>query len=256
VNVDRAAAGSLKEAALLRCAADLIRRDGYNPSKPADSGPGHSLSSALCTVTGCDPGAGHIPDCEDLHGRVVGYLYLTGRAWSAQSYLPTVIQNWEGYRPREGWRTQAEAADVLDHAGAVLTRAGHQPADAVPVTERETRGSLEAMLREFQGRFPPAAPIRATPLTDPGLRELRRLLDEEVSELHEGGGPAAIGKEAADVIYAAAGTAVAAGVPIDLILAAVHAANMTKDPGPDGKAVKGPGYRTADIAGVVGQTWP
>jgi hypothetical protein len=128
VNLDPVAAGSLKEAALLRFAADLIRRDGYNPSKPADSGPGHSLSSALCTVTGCQPGARHIPGCQELHGRVAGYLYLTGRSRSAQPYLPTVIQDWEEYRPGEGWRTQAEAADVLDHAGAVLTRAGNQAA--------------------------------------------------------------------------------------------------------------------------------
>jgi hypothetical protein len=128
VNLDPAAARSLKEAALLRFAADLIRGGGYNP-RPADGNPGYSLSSALCTVTGCDPSARHIPDCEDLHGRAAGYLYLTGRAWSRESYLPNVIQGWEDYRPGEGWRTQAEAADVLDHAGAVLTRAGNQPAD-------------------------------------------------------------------------------------------------------------------------------
>jgi predicted HAD superfamily Cof-like phosphohydrolase len=116
------------------------------------------------------------------------------------------------------------------------------------------------MLREFHARIPPAVPARATPITDPGLRKLRRrLLDEEVSELHEAvdtGDLAAIGKEAADVIYAAAGTAVAAGLPIDLILSAVHAANMTKDPGPDRKAVKGAGYRPADISEVLTRTWP
>ena len=84
MNLDLAAARSLKEAALLRFAADLIRRGGYNP-RPADGDPGYSLSSALCAVTGCDPGARHIPDCEDLHRRVAGYLYLTGRAWSRES---------------------------------------------------------------------------------------------------------------------------------------------------------------------------
>jgi phosphoribosyl-ATP pyrophosphohydrolase len=142
---------------------------------------------------------------------------------------------------------------------------------AVPVTSREmlqiiaerearARGPLEAMLREFHAKVPPAAPVRATPITDPAVRRLRRrLLDDEVAELHEAvesGDPAAIGHEAADVIYAAAGTAVAAGVPIDQILAAVHAANMTKDPGPAGKAVKGPGFQPADIASVLAATWP
>jgi phosphoribosyl-ATP pyrophosphohydrolase len=130
------------------------------------------------------------------------------------------------------------------------------------IAEREARarGPLEAMMREFHAKFPPAAPVRSAAITDAGLRNLRRrLLDEEVNELHdavESQDPAAIGREAADVIYAAAGTAVAAGVPIDLILAVVHAANMTKDPGPDGKAIKGPGYQPADIGAVIAGTWP
>jgi hypothetical protein len=130
------------------------------------------------------------------------------------------------------------------------------------VAEREARarGPLEAMLRAFHTQIPPAAPLRATGITDPDLRALRRqLLDEEVGELHaavESGDVAAILKEAADVIYAAAGTAVAAGGPIDQALAAVHASNMTKEPGPGGKAVKGPGYQPADIAGVLAGTWP
>ena len=150
MNLDPAAAASLKEAALLRFAADLIRRDGYNP-RPDRISPGHSLSSALCTVTGCDPGGRHIPDCEDLHGRVAGYLYLTGRAWSRESYLPTLIQDWEDYRPGEGWRTQAEAADVLDHAGAVLTRAGHQPADASGREWEELRARAVTAALEVTG---------------------------------------------------------------------------------------------------------
>jgi hypothetical protein len=128
VNLDLAAARSHKQAVQLRFAADLIRRDGYNPSKPADSGPGHSLSTALCTVTGCDPTAKHIPACEDLHGRVAGYLHLSGRARTGQAYLPDVVRNWEDWQPGEGRRTQAEAAGVLDHAGAILTRASNQPA--------------------------------------------------------------------------------------------------------------------------------
>jgi hypothetical protein len=120
VDLNYAAAVSPAEAGLLRLAADLIRRDGYNPAKPADSGPGLSLSTALCTVTDCDPSGRHIPACAALHDRVAGYMYLTGRAWSARSYLPDVILNWEEYRPGEGWRSQAEAVRVLDHAAAVL----------------------------------------------------------------------------------------------------------------------------------------
>jgi hypothetical protein len=134
--------------AALRGGPDQQRR--LHP-RPAGGDPGYSLSSALCAVTGCDPSARHIPDCEDLHGRVAGYLYLTGRAWSRESYLPNVIQSWEDCRPGEGWRTQAEAAGVLDHAGAVLTRAGHQPADGSGREGEELRARAVTAALEVTG---------------------------------------------------------------------------------------------------------
>lgn len=151
MNPDLAAARSHTEAAQLCFAADLIRRDGYNPTKPADCGPGHSLSTALCTVTGCDPAARHIPACEDLHGRVSGYLHLTGRARPGQAYLPDVVRNWEDWRPGEGWRTQCEAADVLDHAGAILTRAGNQPTDGSDREWTELRARVITAAFEVTG---------------------------------------------------------------------------------------------------------
>jgi hypothetical protein len=126
VDMDYAAAASLDEAALLRLAAELIRSHGYNPSKPADSGPGHSLSTALCAVTGCDPAGRHIRPCEGLHDRVAGYLFLTGRATAGRTYLPGVLEVWEDYSPGEGWRSQDEAISVLDHAAAILTQAGDE----------------------------------------------------------------------------------------------------------------------------------
>jgi hypothetical protein len=74
-----------------RCAADLIRAGGYNLCKPEDSAPGYSVSTALCTVTGGSPSTRHIPGCEDLHGRVAGYLYLTGRISTGRTYLPNAV---------------------------------------------------------------------------------------------------------------------------------------------------------------------
>jgi hypothetical protein len=74
-------------------------------------------------VTSCDPGRRHIPECEDLHAVVAGYLYLTSRARVGMTYLPNVIQDWEDYRPGEGQPTQDEAADVLGGAAAALAQA-------------------------------------------------------------------------------------------------------------------------------------
>ena len=57
---------------LLRKAAQLIRDAGYKPWAPAGSEPGYSLSTALCTVTGCDPSGRHNPACLALHTRLAG----------------------------------------------------------------------------------------------------------------------------------------------------------------------------------------
>jgi phosphoribosyl-ATP pyrophosphohydrolase len=191
---------------------------------------------------------------EELHRFAGGKLGLR------RSYFQPGKPRDDG-RPSPFWHydlTSGKRWQAIRHGAVAVT--SQEMNRIIAEREARARGPLEAMLREFHARIPPAVPARATPITDPGLRELRRrLLEEEVGELHdavEAGDLAAIGKEAADVIYAAAGTAVAAGLPIDLILAAVHAANMTKDPGPDGKAVKGPGYLPADIAEVISKTWP
>lgn len=118
---DISAARSRQASDLLNSAAALIRRDGYNPSRPADPGPGYSVSTAICTAAGCDPGGRHTDHCEALHGRVAGYLYLTGRVTTGipRPYLPDVVAAWESFRPGEGWRTQAEAAGILARAAAI-----------------------------------------------------------------------------------------------------------------------------------------
>jgi hypothetical protein len=112
------------EAGLIRRAAALIRAHGYNPSSPADSGPGYSVSSALCAAVRCnDPHLRHSPDCEDLHRRVVGYLYLTGQVRTPGTYMPRVLETWEEYQLGSGSRDQAEVLTVLERSAAILAAA-------------------------------------------------------------------------------------------------------------------------------------
>jgi hypothetical protein len=56
--------------------------------------------------------------------------------------------------------------------------------------------------------------------------------------------------------YVVYGTALSYEIDLNAVLAEVHASNMTKDAPlePGGKAVKGPGYRPPDIAGILGGT--
>ena len=115
--------------------------------------------------------------------------------------------------------------------------------------------SAEWMLREFHELIPPAAPAVPTATISDEVRELRkRLILDEVEELLaaiDAGDLAGIAKEGPDAVYTIIGTVVAFGLPWDRLFAAVHAENMTKDPGADGKAVKGPRFQPADITGII-----
>jgi len=93
-----------------------------------------------------------------------------------------------------------------------------------------------------------------------GDNELRiRLHGEEhwelVDELRAHNLPG-IAQELADVLYVAYGTAYTLGIPIDAVLAAVHAANMAKFEGgvqrrADGKVAKPEGWEPPDIKAVL-----
>jgi predicted HAD superfamily Cof-like phosphohydrolase len=80
---------------------------------------------------------------------------------------------------------------------------------------------------------------------------------EKVSEwlfAHSRGDLAIAADAWADHLYVLLGDAAAAGLPAKELLAEVHASNMTKEPGQlswPGKGVKGPGFRTPDIGGVL-----
>jgi Phosphoribosyl-ATP pyrophosphohydrolase len=133
--------------------------------------------------------------------------------------------------------------------------ANHQPAEAPP------SASPEQMLREFHsskaihGGLMPERPTADIP---DWVRDLRvALLVEEVGELVDAamrGDLEKIADGIGDVIYVAAGTAVAYGIPLTAVLAEIHKSNMTKVNTPDeAKLVKGPGYEPPDIAGVLAE---
>ena len=86
-----------------------------------------------------------------------------------------------------------------------------------------------------------------------------RKIAEEAKELRdavEADDLVAIAGELADVVYVAYGTALTYGIPLDAVIAEVHRANMSKDRGTTGKAVKGPGFVPADVASVLAASTP
>lgn len=55
----------------------------------------------------------------------------------------------------------------------------------------------------------------------------------------------------ADIVYLCYGSAHRMGIDLTACVREVHRSNMTKDVGPDGKAVKGPDYQRPDIGSVT-----
>lgn len=120
--------------------------------------------------------------------------------------------------------------------------------------------SAADMVREFHATF--GLDMAETPaLVAAGLAwQRQRLLVSETGEVADAvtdNDLAGIAQELADVVYVAYGTALAYGIDLDAVLAAVHAANMTKlgaDGKPivvGGKVLKGPNYRPPNVAGVL-----
>lgn len=119
---------------------------------------------------------------------------------------------------------------------------------------------VTALVREFHEKF--RLPMSDTPaLVDPGLaRQRHQILLKEVTEAYDAvlhSDLPGIAQELADCVYVLYGTALTYGIELDSVLAAVHAANMSKlgdDGAPimqDGKVLKGPNYVKPDIAAVL-----
>lgn len=132
--------------------------------------------------------------------------------------------------------------------------------------EQEPETSNLEMVKEFHESF--GVPVNSTWESD--LLDLRwRLITEEYDEVgqafdeyeYEGKTPKAkmhVAKELADLLYVIYGTAVSLGIPLNEVFRRVHLSNMSKL-GPDGKPVyredgkvlKGPNYREANLEDLV-----
>lgn len=117
---------------------------------------------------------------------------------------------------------------------------------------------IAGMLAEFHEAF--QQPYGCGYGNTEGVELRRDLHAEEALELDEvlcGYDLAAVAHELADVVYVAYGTAHYLGIPLDAVIAEVHAANMRKFPGgrvvfrPDGKVLKPRGWKPADVAAVL-----
>jgi predicted HAD superfamily Cof-like phosphohydrolase len=115
------------------------------------------------------------------------------------------------------------------------------------------------MVREFHDKLGiPAQDHLDVNAVDPDLGRFRvKLQDSETLELRHAVNArdaVKIADALADIVYAAYGTALTYGIPLDEVLAEVHRSNLTKNPpvNPGGKAVKGPDYRPPNVEEVLG----
>lgn len=113
--------------------------------------------------------------------------------------------------------------------------------------------SPSQFLREFHEYV--GASIRSTPTVAVEDATLRcDFIDEEAAELRTAvgrGDVVGVADALGDLAYVVYGAALHFGIDLDAVVAAVHRSNMTKTPAGNGKAVKGPGYRTPDLREIV-----
>jgi predicted HAD superfamily Cof-like phosphohydrolase len=109
------------------------------------------------------------------------------------------------------------------------------------------------LLREFHEYV--GASIRTTPTVAVEGAMLRcDFIEEEAAELRaavERGDVHQAADALADLAYVVYGAALHFGIDLDAVIAEVHRSNMTKTPAGNGKAVKGPGYRSPDLQAIL-----
>ena len=122
---------------LFRQAAKLIHADGYTPqpeeARWRQDGP-HSISSAIEAAARLRHPGSHVDAAdlaEDAIARLGGYLHLTGQRTRRTSIadMCTEVAWWEdcqltGWPQCGTYRTQAEAAAILESAGTLLDHLG------------------------------------------------------------------------------------------------------------------------------------
>lgn len=139
--------------------------------------------------------------------------------------------------------------------GVTIQRTGGKT-PAQRILELEDGPSAAAqMVAEFHEMI--QSPPWTGPIEDMPLHTLRcrnKLILQEVKELilaTNAGDLVAIADAIADCLYVLYGTGYTYRIPVDAVFAEVHRSNMTKEPGPTGKAVKGARYSPPDVAGVL-----
>jgi len=104
------------------------------------------------------------------------------------------------------------------------------------------------LLTEFHNRF-------ASPTDYTKLLELRcHLLQEETNEFviaARKNNRVGMADALADIAYVIYGTAEVLQIPLDECIQEVHRSNMTKEPGPTGKAIKGSGYSPPNLERIL-----
>lgn len=126
-------------------------------------------------------------------------------------------------------------------------------------TDRDYGLTLQERVQAFHKRLDQPCPDVPTMLTDKRGHLRWQLMDEELREyslavLHSD----YLGMVDAlvDLLYVTLGTAVEMGVDLAPFFEAVHAANMQKQPAPDGgKGVKPEGWTAPDLANVFQETY-
>lgn len=124
------------------------------------------------------------------------------------------------------------------------------------------RSRAAAQVAQFHAAYELPLRTSATVEVGAGQVELRQaLIEEEVAELAaaaRAGDLIGIADALGDIVYVAYGTAHVYGIDLDAVLDAVHTSNMTKLGAdgrpvrrPDGKILKGPGYRPPEIAAAL-----
>jgi len=114
--------------------------------------------------------------------------------------------------------------------------------------EKKMTNSPARLLTEFHSRF--ASPADYTELL--GLR--CHLLQEETHEFVIAAlenNRVGMADALADIAYVIYGTAEVLQIPLDECIQEVHRSNMTKEPGPTGKAIKGPNYSPPNLERIV-----
>jgi predicted HAD superfamily Cof-like phosphohydrolase len=112
------------------------------------------------------------------------------------------------------------------------------------------------MVEEFHRKFGVPVAFKGTIIPpDRGLLRARLIVEEAAESVAalQTRDYVNLAKELADLLYVVYGTAVEAGIPLDVVFAEVHRSNMTKTPAKDagGKVQKGPDYEPADVEGVL-----